>query len=67
MVDLGATRAVWGNGAAHSRATTYFFPQTPRQLRKKFSFALLAGLILTIQTFLSNILARYPITTTVQP
>jgi hypothetical protein len=27
----------------------------------------LAGLILTIQTFLTNILARYPITTTVQP
>jgi hypothetical protein len=28
---------------------------------------MLAGLILKIQTFLSNILARYPITTTVQP
>jgi len=27
----------------------------------------LAGLILTIQTFMTNTLARYPITTTVQP
>jgi hypothetical protein len=27
----------------------------------------LTGLILTIQSFLTNVLARYPITTTVQP
>jgi hypothetical protein len=35
--------------------------------QQAFRFGELAGLILTIQTFLTNTLARYPITTTVQP